>query len=117
MAGIYTQALNSLAQRLKSGEKVQRLIDTLWFDAVIVGISKDRQSVNLRYLDDDNIEDHVPIEEIRLYVRHNEEHENIGRAEKNTLPRPLAGIKPRPHPICISTLFILLLHRGRPSGG
>lgn len=94
MAGIYTQALDNLAQRLRSGEKVQRLIDTLWFDAVVTCISKDKQSVSLRYLDDDNLEDYVPIEEIRLFVRHNEENENIGKAAKNTLPRPLAGTSP-----------------------
>eukprot|EP01031_Cornospumella_fuschlensis_P027842 gene27842-33623_t len=92
MAGIFTQAIDSLALKLRNGEKVERLIDTLWFSAVITSISKDRTTVNLRYLDDDNTEEQVPIEEIRLYARHDEECENIGRVARNTLPRPLAGL-------------------------
>ena len=50
----------------KVGEVVERNLEDMWFLAVIEGINLTRRQLKLRYLDDDNVEEGVPMTECRL---------------------------------------------------
>jgi hypothetical protein len=73
------------------GTNVERLIEGMWFPAVIIEVDKRRQEYMLRYLDDDQLESNVPIDEIR--------HGSIDssltprrKEKKDTLRKPLLGL-------------------------
>jgi hypothetical protein len=73
----------------KKGAIVERHIEGSWFLAEVLEIDVDE--LTLRYLDDDNIEKYVHIDEIRMA-----ENECIlsdyKPEKKSTLPKPLLGL-------------------------
>ena len=47
------------------GDRVERCIEDMWFAAMVEGVTLTRKMVKLRYFDDDNVEDNVPMAEVR----------------------------------------------------
>lgn len=98
---------------LKPKDLVQRSIDGVWFDAVIEKVNRDRQTVDVRYTDDDNFEADVPIEEVRRLTNEENQRYNANsparRAHGDVLPRPLAGLIDDDHEVRknhIPTVFV-----------
>eukprot|EP01039_Chlorochromonas_danica_P010855 gene10850-12065_t len=103
---------------LQPKDQVQRSIDGIWFDAVVEKVHRQRQTVSIRYLDDENYESDVPFEEIRTITdeenrRYNNSNSSSGRQQQqgvvDTLPRPLAGLVDDDHEVRkrhIPTVFI-----------
>jgi hypothetical protein len=69
---------------------VERYIDGEWFLGQIIKIDKDDDMLTLKYADDDNIEDMVPPEDVRIPTSTHPVSPKVER--KNTLPKPLAGL-------------------------
>mmetsp|Transcript_23902 Transcript_23902/g.26165 ORF Transcript_23902/g.26165 Transcript_23902/m.26165 type:complete len:137 (+) Transcript_23902:53-463(+) len=76
------------------GDVIERSIEGMWFSAVIEKYSASNQTVDVKYLDDGNVEKEVPISEIRKAKEKNPipGNENIRNQQRSTLPRPLAGL-------------------------
>jgi hypothetical protein len=81
---------------LKAGDYVQRHLEGEWFDATIEKVrgSGSKLTVCLRYLDDDNYESDVPIDEVQLVTHNSENRRRINRSSSSVdmLLRPLAGL-------------------------
>lgn len=82
---------------LRAGCVVERLIEGMWFAAIIEHADAKDQSLTLKYCDDGNVEEMVPFDEVRMADRKvTNASNNTMRMEekpckKDTLPRPLAG--------------------------
>ena len=73
------------------GMIVERIIEDVWFVGKIISYSKRKKECSIRYLDDDLLEENIPIDEIRLSSQVINEIE-IKAERKNTLPKPLIGL-------------------------
>jgi len=47
------------------GDAVERNIEDMWFSAIVEGVNLTRRQLKVRYLDDDNIEEGVPMTDCR----------------------------------------------------
>ena len=104
------------------GDMIERQIENMWFGAIIESVNLTRRMLKVRYLDDGNIEDGVPMSECRRVnegggedgegkhdgnyeskgieskweSKHSEKHEGDTKgscvAIKDTLLKPLAGL-------------------------
>ena len=74
------------------GGYVERIIEDMWFVARVERIDEVRQQVTLRYVDDDNIEERVPFDDIRTHQGGVGPHEFTTLKRIDTLPKPLAGL-------------------------
>lgn len=83
------KAGDDTAACLTAGTIVERDIDGSWFPAKIEHIDNISRMVMLKYLDDDNEEKDVPLEEIRLLQSGTP---NLKPAVVSSLPRPLQGL-------------------------
>eukprot|EP00607_Mallomonas_marina_P001112 CAMPEP_0182430306 /NCGR_PEP_ID=MMETSP1167-20130531/39283_1 /TAXON_ID=2988 /ORGANISM="Mallomonas Sp, Strain CCMP3275" /LENGTH=158 /DNA_ID=CAMNT_0024615247 /DNA_START=203 /DNA_END=679 /DNA_ORIENTATION=- len=76
----------SIEDQVKVGCIIERTIEGCWFIAEVMSINED--SLTIRYLDDGNVEDMVPFDEIRLT--------NVDKKtctqKRDTLPKPLQGL-------------------------
>jgi hypothetical protein len=74
--------------KYKVGTLVERNIEDIWFKAVIRNIDRNERELTLQYCDDDNIEENVPYDEIRIaeesffHEDHKEEKYDTASAEK-----------------------------------
>jgi hypothetical protein len=85
----------------QAGSKVERCIEGMWFDAVVERADHKDGSVTVKYVDDGNVEEDIPFDEVRRADfklpsnnNHSEEKEdkdgNVPK-QSSTVPRPLAG--------------------------
>lgn len=74
---------------LRKGAIVERFIEGTGFLAEILSIDTIQQEVSIRYLDDDNIEHNVPLDDVR---ETQEVAPSPRRSNKDTLPKPLIGL-------------------------
>jgi hypothetical protein len=51
---------------MHSGTCVERYIEGVWFNACVIEYNPVEDSVTLKYVDDGNIEEDVPLDEVRL---------------------------------------------------
>jgi hypothetical protein len=79
-------------EKLSVRDVVYRSIEGLQFAAEIIRVYKG--CVDLKYLDDGNIEEKVPLEEIERIksVKHIQQMAESKSTKGDTLPRPLAGL-------------------------
>ena len=75
---------------MKKGDIVDRGIEGLWFGAIVESVDNKGKTLTLKYLDDGNIEDYVPFEDVRLKSSIEEDQPLTSR--RDTLPKPLAGL-------------------------
>lgn len=75
---------------LSVSTRVERNIDGMWFPAIILQIDRAAEVVTLQYIDDDNVEDMVPSNEVRIPFRDSADSKQVER--KTTLSKPLAGL-------------------------
>lgn len=75
----------------KIGMIVERIIEDTWFIGKIIEISYNKNECTIRYLDDDLLEEDIPIDEIRLSSQ-NIDITEFRAERKNTLPKPLIGL-------------------------
>jgi Tudor domain len=73
------------------GVKVLRDIDGMWFTAVIEKADKRNRQYRIRYLDDGNVEDYVPENDLKL-LDENSDAQCRGKQVYDPLPKPLAGL-------------------------
>jgi hypothetical protein len=72
---------------------VERNIDGQWFPAELLIVDNSYGVVTLKYVDDDNIEEMVPIDEVRVPLRGSSNSSSSPQVDKKkTLPKPLAGL-------------------------
>lgn len=87
----------------RSGDYIERNIEGMWFTAIVEKVHDRYQSVDVKYLDDGNTEQSVPMNEVRKltsFERRSVVDENqqnrlassSSSSGKTTLPRPLAGL-------------------------
>lgn len=81
-----------IGMSIKVKDRVQRGIEGEWFDAIVEEIDRSRQVCTVRYLDDDNIETDVPLDEVRKATNEENNQRSVNTSRKETLPRPLAGL-------------------------
>ena len=82
-----------MSNQFKPGTPIVRSIDGLWFDAVVEAFHRSAHAVTIKYVDDGNIEEMVPIEEIQLHSGEAKSSENnIHHVTDMKLLRPLAGL-------------------------
>ena len=78
------------------GMLVERLIEGLWFTAVIEDINSKHRNVTLKYLDDGNIEDAVSYEDVREISSNDLIAESKCEGKSGDaysyLPKPLTGL-------------------------
>jgi len=96
------------------GDAVERNIEDMWFSAIIEGVNLTRRQLKIRFLDDDNVEEGVPMADCRPRNVEVYEGESKGNYEtrrhdckrgedrdgksgvsvgkKDTLKKPLAGL-------------------------
>lgn len=74
---------------IRKGTIVERFIEGTGFLAEIIDFDSTQYEVTIRYLDDDNIEHNVPLEDIR---ESREVAPSPRRTVKDTLPKPLIGL-------------------------
>ncbi len=73
------------------GMIIERVIEETWFAGKIINYDKRNLECTVRYLDDDQVEANIPIDEIRFSSQDYDESQF--RAEKkDTLPKPLLGL-------------------------
>ena len=78
---------------LKKGSSIERILDGVWFDATINSIDVRRKTASIIYVDDGNMEDDVPLDEIRLSdSQHTAVANKLHPETNNKLLRPLAGL-------------------------
>jgi hypothetical protein len=77
---------------LKIGDRVQRNLEGMWFSGLIQDISHKEKLITLKYLDDDNVEQQVPFDEIRKYSQECKDNNENEDYKSNRLLRPLAGL-------------------------
>lgn len=73
------------------GALVEREIEGMWFLAEITHSHRRGKEFTLRYIDDDNIEEGVLVDDIRL-SRSMESLESPKAERKSVLPKPLLGL-------------------------
>ena len=80
-------------ERLRPGRTVERLIEGMWFSAVVERADCKEQSLILKYIDDGNIEEDVPFDEVRIAECKLRSNNDPGeeKSRKSTVPKPLAG--------------------------
>ena len=71
---------------------VERNIDGSWFSGNIVSIDPDGDFLTIKYFDDDNIEDMVPVTEVRIVSSDVPIDSSPKLGRKNPLPKPLVGL-------------------------
>ena len=75
------------------GVIVEREIEGIWFSAEITHLQNNGREFTLRYLDDDNVEEGVLPEEIRLCRKVISIVDSSPKVErKSSLPKPLLGL-------------------------
>lgn len=78
---------------MKKGDTVERYLEGIWFLAIIQDVHKIDKSLTLKYIDDGNIESHVPLEEVRISQKGSQSSFGmLSPTKKDTLMRPLAGL-------------------------
>ena len=94
-AGSYDDGKAEDFLEVSEGSLVERIIDGMWFVAIIEAIDESHCEVKLRYVDDGNIEERVPFDEVREHRSSSgvpvEFHSQSPTAQ-NTLLKPLAGL-------------------------
>jgi len=82
----------------KIGMLVERQLDNEIFLGKIENIDKNKRILTIRYMDDNNIEDNIPFEDVKYHdLAESKEIENRFNIEckgvrKDTLPKPLLGL-------------------------
>lgn len=74
------------------GALVEREIEGMWFLAEITHSHRRGQEFTLRYLDDDNIEEGVTVDEIRISRKVGSLADSPRAERKSVLPKPLLGL-------------------------
>jgi len=94
------------------GDAIERNIEDMWFSAIIEGVNLTRRQLKIRFLDDDNIEEGVPMADCRPrnvevyegdfegnyetkghdYKGGEENKIGVSVGKKDTLKKPLAGL-------------------------
>ena len=82
------------------GSRVERCLEGTLFLAVVQELYPKLEEAKLCYLDDGNVEDGVPLSDLRLYEEVDEDCSSRADAKestqqqqrKETLPKPLAGL-------------------------
>ena len=83
---------------LKVGMLVERQIDNILFLGIIETIDQKKRCVTIRYIDDNNIEDNISIDDVKYHdIAESKDSENrinidCKGVRKDTLPKPLLGL-------------------------
>lgn len=75
---------------MRKGDLIDRNIEGQWFGAVIENVDIKNKYFTVRYLDDGNVEENVPSDEIRASISPTASANTTGKRE--TLLKPLAGL-------------------------
>lgn len=83
----------------KPSDRIQRNLDGVWYAAVVLKVHPGGHCLEIRYADDDNTEDEVPVDEIRTLasienLQNSSQNLLMGSPSRNrdTLNKPLAGL-------------------------
>ena len=83
---------------IKVGMLVERQLDNIMFLCIVETIDQRKRCVTIRYIDDNNVEDNVPIDDVTFHdtaeSKGNDNRINIEckGVRKDTLPKPLLGL-------------------------
>lgn len=82
-----------MIQRYTKGALIDRNIDGMLFRGIIESVSSINGTVRIRYIDDDNVEDHVPMEDIQM-ANPSEKCASSRKSndDSQSLLKPLAGL-------------------------
>jgi hypothetical protein len=71
---------------MQIGTYVERDIEGIWFAASVIEYNAVEDTVTLRYVDDDNVEEGVPLDEVRLASQHDELKSEAKTSERTKRP-------------------------------
>ena len=101
--------------KVQAGDMVERFIDGLWFLGEVQNV--ENSYVTIKYIDDNNIESMVPIDEVRIPIDDIKGIMTRCSSIKDSLPKPLLGLVDDDSEARLAHRPTIILHSNAETGG